>query len=203
MEDKGKGLDGGLVLPGRMNSDVALSGESANVSNVSSVVSSPPGPGGATMDMEAPNAGLKAQSGVSSADASDTEDEEGDEMKNLLSGAMISKEEEWEQMRVLLSSFTEEQFSRYEMYRRAGIPRAQLKRLLMSITGSSVAHTSVIIMAGITKVFVGEVVEEALTVMGKRGLDGPIRPECIVEAYRRLKRKNMVPNSVYTEKKFG
>ncbi|KAM7510677.1 hypothetical protein LguiB_009552 [Lonicera macranthoides] len=97
-------------------------------------------------------------------------------------------------MQAILSQFTEEQMSRYESYRRSGFQKANMKRLLASITGSAkISMPMTIVVSGIAKIFVGELVETARMVMAERNDSGPIRPCHIREAYRRLKLEGKVP----------
>ncbi|EPS69561.1 hypothetical protein M569_05203, partial [Genlisea aurea] len=97
-------------------------------------------------------------------------------------------------MQEILSHFTEDQMSRYESFRRSGFQKSSMKRLLSSITGSAkVSVPMTIVVSGIAKVFVGELVETARMVMGERRDAGPIRPCHMREAYRRLKLEGKIP----------
>ncbi|XP_011298674.1 transcription initiation factor TFIID subunit 11 [Fopius arisanus] len=103
------------------------------------------------------------------------------------------EEEEREKMQVLVSNFTEDQLDRYEMYRRAAFPKAAIKRIMQTITGCSVSQNVVIAMSGIAKVFVGEIVEEALDVMEANNESGPLQPKHLREAVRRIRRQGQIP----------
>jgi len=99
------------------------------------------------------------------------------------------EEEERERMQVLVSYFTEDQLDRYEMYRRAAFPKAAIRRLMQTLTTCSVSQNAVIAMSGIAKVFIGEVMEEALDVKEEASDAGPVQPRQLREAVRRLRRK--------------
>ncbi|RZF47112.1 hypothetical protein LSTR_LSTR005190 [Laodelphax striatellus] len=115
--------------------------------------------------------------------------------KNEVNGKKEIEEEEREKMQVLVSNFTEEQLDRYEMYRRSAFPKAAIKRLMQTITGCSVSQNVVIAMSGIAKVFIGEVVEEALDVMEMYGDTGALQPKHLREAVRRIRLKGGIPNT--------
>ncbi|KAK6993830.1 transcription initiation factor TFIID subunit 11, partial [Biomphalaria glabrata] len=107
------------------------------------------------------------------------------------------QEEERMKMQVLVSNFSEEQLNRYEMYRRATFPKSAIRKLMQNIIGTSVSQNVVIAMSGISKVFVGELIETALDIMEKWGESGPLQPRHLREAVRILKSKSMMPTTKY------
>jgi len=99
-------------------------------------------------------------------------------------------QEDREKMQLLVSRFTEDQLDRYAMYRRSALPKTTVKKIMQTITGSSVGQNVVIAMAGIAKVFAGEVIEEALASMESVGEAGqPVRPKHLREAVRKMRSK--------------
>lgn len=84
----------------------------------------------------------------------------------------------------LLKTFTPSQMERYECYRRSNLSKPMLRRLFKAATGVTLNPNGLIILAGISKMFVGEMVETARDVMRARGLNEyeEIRPEHLREA---------------------
>ncbi|KEH16835.1 hTAFII28-like motif protein, partial [Medicago truncatula] len=93
----------------------------------------------------------------------DEEDEEEDEDNmdvELAKFRAVGDPHKMAKMHSILSQFTDEQMSRYESFRRAGFQKAKMTRVLASIIGTqTVSQPITIVVSGIAKMFVGEVVE--------------------------------------------
>ncbi|MED6207177.1 hypothetical protein PIB30_033371 [Stylosanthes scabra] len=155
-----------------------------------------PGSGSANASTSGPFAATAGPAGAGTGMKSKEEDEE-DEEENMdveLGKFPSSGDpDKMAKMQAILSQFTEEQMSRYESFRRAGFQKSNMKRLLASITGTQkISVPMTIVVSGIAKMFVGEVVETARIVMQERKESGPIRPCHLREAYRRLKLEGKV-----------
>uniref|UniRef100_A0A914HFR0 DNA-(apurinic or apyrimidinic site) lyase n=1 Tax=Globodera rostochiensis TaxID=31243 RepID=A0A914HFR0_GLORO len=117
-------------------------------------------------------------------------------------------------LQLLLSNFTQEQLDRYEAMRRASLPKSIIRRLIHQFTGVTANQNVVIAIAGMAKVFAGELIEEALDIQkaereaskhnGKRNpidqaeqsaksppqsADGPLTPRHLYLALDRLDRQ--------------
>ncbi|KAI6649564.1 Transcription initiation factor TFIID subunit 11 [Oopsacas minuta] len=95
-------------------------------------------------------------------------------------------------MQVLVSAFTRQQQDQYEVYRRATFPKGTIKKLMMNLCKCPVPQNAVIAMAGIAKVYVGQIVEEACMVKDMWNDVGPLQPKHLREAYRRLKSQQVI-----------
>lgn len=141
-----------------------------------------------------------------SAGTSDQAKEDADQVKEESDQAkeesLSARDMERMKMQVLVSNFSEEQLDRYEMYRRAAFPKAAVRRIVQKVSGSSVSPNVVIAMAGIAKVYVGEIVEEALDVMETWKESGPIQPKHIREAVRIIRERDGVPNTAHKKQCF-
>lgn len=143
----------------------------------------------------------------------DDEEDSGGHLPSMISAADVDAETKegmirerisatQEAMKHILASMTAEQQHRYSIFRRVGLPRRQVERLMILVlerlfpntTGNIKIHQNVAIaMAGIAKVYIGELIEEARMVMECwNGNDGggdvslPLDPVHIMEAQRRM-----------------
>jgi transcription initiation factor TFIID subunit 11 len=73
-------------------------------------------------------------------------------------------------------------------------------KIIQTVCGKSVSASVVIAMSGISKVFVGEMVEKALEVKEKWNDTGPLQPKHLREAFRVFKASNKLSNSSKSKK---
>ena len=99
-----------------------------------------------------------------------------------------------------MANFSEEQLNRYETFRRSAFQKSSIKKIIQTVCGKSVSQSVVIAMSGISKVFVGEIVEKALDVKDKWGDTGPIQPKHLREAFRLFKNSNRLATSSKSKK---
>jgi transcription initiation factor TFIID subunit 11 len=126
--------------------------------------------------------------------------EEVDQDKDEIIRERIAQSQE--QMKHILELLSEDQLKRYETFRRVGFPRPAIRKLMSKVLDQQVNMNSVIVVSGIAKVFVGELVEEARKVMDDLGESGQIMPSHLLEAHRRLKAANLAPAaSIYKRKR--
>ncbi|XP_002978451.2 transcription initiation factor TFIID subunit 11 [Selaginella moellendorffii] len=92
-----------------------------------------------------------------------------------------------------MGRFTADQLDRYEHYRRSGFPKTQMRRLVQNVAGCSISVPMSIVMSGLAKMFVGDVIETARIIMSEQQEEGPIRPRHLRQAYRRLKLEGKLP----------
>ncbi|KAI9255164.1 hTAFII28-like protein conserved region-domain-containing protein [Phascolomyces articulosus] len=132
----------------------------------------------------------------------DAEAEEEDENKeDLLEADMdafmqAQMEKQKEDMKLLLENFSSEQLQRYEAYRRSALNRTNVRRLVSQVLNQQCSQTMAIVVAGFSKVYVGEIVEKAREVMEDWGHTGAIRPEHLREANRRYKKEQSATSSM-------
>uniref|UniRef100_A0A7S4M734 TAFII28-like protein domain-containing protein n=1 Tax=Vannella robusta TaxID=1487602 RepID=A0A7S4M734_9EUKA len=97
------------------------------------------------------------------------------------------------QIKLLKPQFTPTQLDRFDNFRKVTFGKPAVREIMKRVTKKTANEAIVVAMIGITKVFVGELVETSRTAMDERGELGPIQPRHIREAYRRLKMANKIP----------
>jgi transcription initiation factor TFIID subunit 11 len=133
--------------------------------------------------------GGDGRAGETGEDNEDDDEEEEDFDVNAM------RRHEYEQV----ARFGPNQLRRYEQYRRSDLKKDKFKRVLTAINPvfGKIASSDPFLIAvkGLTKLFVGDVVEAALDVRKQCGDTGPLQPKHLREAYRRLRREGSVPST--------
>ncbi|TGZ59569.1 hypothetical protein CRM22_008997 [Opisthorchis felineus] len=157
----------------------------------------------ACSSQEAPTEELEEQDTLEEEEEDEEEDDEEEDVSTvlgeddadsvvtrLISPALEQEREERKKedrkLLALLAHFDEEQLNRFETFRRATFAKASVRRLIQSVASCAVSQNVVIAIAGMTKVYIGEIVEEALDYKERLGESGPLKPKHIREAYRLL-----------------
>ncbi|EJD38350.1 TAFII28-domain-containing protein, partial [Auricularia subglabra TFB-10046 SS5] len=87
-------------------------------------------------------------------------------------------------LKVLMDHFSPLQRERYESYRRSYFNKQAVRRLIHQSLGLTVSPQVAQVVAGFSKVFVGEIIEKARQVQTQRRETGPLSPDHLREAYR-------------------
>ncbi|KAJ1816749.1 transcription initiation factor TFIID subunit 11 [Coemansia sp. RSA 2611] len=146
--------------------------------------------GGSTANTLAPADGM----------ADDIEDDEDDDAQggrargvdedtmNLIKQSKEEIKELWDQM-------SDDQRQRFDVYRRTALNKASIKKLVGHILNQQVTPTLTFVVAGFSKVFVGEIVERAVQIQAERGDTGSLTPDHLREAYRLYKKETQTTAS--------
>uniref|UniRef100_A0A6B2LQJ3 Transcription initiation factor TFIID subunit 11 n=1 Tax=Arcella intermedia TaxID=1963864 RepID=A0A6B2LQJ3_9EUKA len=102
----------------------------------------------------------------------------------------------------MVKQFTQEQMNRHESYKRSAFQKSSIKKYMTQVSGAKINQNTVIVMAGISKIFVGEVVEAAREVMEEWGDEGPIKVTHLREAYQRMKLDGRIPYTRHSDHLF-
>jgi transcription initiation factor TFIID subunit 11 len=124
------------------------------------------------------------------------EEEEELEDELIISKPLISIGQE--ETKALLDTFDEQTLSRYEVFRRAHLPKTSMRRIVSNLVGPVPAPVAIVV-SGVAKVFVGEIVEGALEVRDELKETGPCTPDHIRESFRRYqKRYKTMSSRIYS-----
>ena len=125
-----------------------------------------------------------------SKDSHETDDSE--DNSTLYSEESTYKKPDNGEIQKTISEMSREDQQRYEIFRRSNFVRGTVKKYINQIIGQAVNPNMVIGVSGLAKVFVVELVKEAIKVQEENDMQGPLLPFHIHEAMRRLIKK--MPN---------
>ncbi|KAH9475207.1 Transcription initiation factor TFIID subunit 11 [Psilocybe cubensis] len=119
----------------------------------------------------------------------DDEAEGDDELLPAMADDDYSAQLSWQSqskdnLKVLMDNLSPAQYDRFEAYRRHALPKQAVRKVIQQTLGQQVSQPVAQIIAGFSKVFVGEIVEKARAVQTRRGDTGPLSPDHLREAYR-------------------
>lgn len=112
------------------------------------------------------------------------DDEEGEELDDEQLAESTAKENQY----LLLQSMSAEQAERFDVFKRSGLNKAAIKRVAAQ-SDHQMSNGVAQLVAGVGKIFVGEIMAKARDVQYRRNETGPLTPEHLREAYRQYKQE--------------
>lgn len=140
---------------------------------------------------------------------SETEDEvsanennsEGTESDEAGTRQAPPRDAEAERRLLIMQAMTEAQLNRSESWRRSSLARPKMKKLVTSLLGMSINDKLVIAMCGISKLYVGELIETARVLAEREGHKGPLLPSHIQRAYQVLSGCGRIPHTKHPSRR--
>ncbi|EAZ62760.2 Transcription initiation factor TFIID subunit 11 (TBP-associated factor 11) (TBP-associated factor 40 kDa) (P40) (TAFII-40) (TAFII40) [Scheffersomyces stipitis CBS 6054] len=88
--------------------------------------------------------------------------------------------------RLLIANFTDEQMERFEAYRRMTVNKPGIKKICNGVLGHSIPQNIAVVLAGISKSFLGEIISKAFEMQDR---DYKSKLILDIDAKKRLKRE--------------
>ncbi|PIC42559.1 hypothetical protein B9Z55_009596 [Caenorhabditis nigoni] len=88
---------------------------------------------------------------------------------------------------LLIANLTREQLDRYEAFRKSKFRRQPIKNIITEVTGSAPTETVALAISALAKMFIGEIVEEAVEIRDASNEGNkPIQPHHVNTAFKKL-----------------
>ncbi len=98
-------------------------------------------------------------------------------------------------MGLLSMVMDEDQLDRHMASRRGALNKTSVRKLVNHVLSQSVSQHVAMVVSGVAKIFVGEIIEKAREVQATRGEQGPLRPNHLREAHRQYHLKRERPGN--------
>lgn len=151
-----------------------------------------------------------AATAESDEEVEEAEEDEDDDSNDISTATTASKTDDKALLKLLLSSFSTTQMTRYETFRRANLNKNGIKKLANSVLNQSITGNVAVALSGLSKIFVGEVIEKARELRTIQNAtkkeestssnsqteqqESPLRPDELRNAIRILRQENKFVN---------
>jgi transcription initiation factor TFIID subunit 11 len=156
--------------------------------------------------MELPSRHVHFKEGEENEEEEKKEPQDGDEgeQEEKAQSQMIDDEEAMQKFQIeqqkyyslLLDSFTPQQREQHDKYRIAKLDLQEVRKIMLAVTGVTTNPSKKVltVMAGVAKVFVGQIIEEARKLCKPHEMDSPLEPRHIRAALRKLRASGQDPS---------